>query len=245
MENTDNQPVNVFIPCCMDLYNPEIAEKFMRLIWKLGLQIHYNPQQTCCGRQFYFSGQKEVAEEFGIKFTKLLKLNFPVLFPTTACPAYIKHYFPKMFHNTHTHHEVKILINQVFEISDFIVNKLGKKCLGNKYNNRVYYFKSCQARNLYGLGDEPETLLRNTEGLDLIVRPENDLCCTGNNDFYLHNPQMSDELLKRLIEDAYNSGAQVITTTDIHCLQHITSYLNTLDVQLTPLHVVEIYASGL
>jgi Fe-S oxidoreductase len=56
---------------------------------------------------------------------------------------------------------------------------------------------------------------------------------------------MSDELLKKLIEDAYNSGAQAITTTDIHCLQHITSYLNTLDIQLTPVHVVEIYASGL
>lgn len=246
MNNTENKPcVNVFIPCCMDLYNPDIAKNFISLLYILGFYPNYNPEQTCCGRDFYFSGDINTAKELGMKFTRLINTAYPTIFPTTACSGYIKSYFPKIYHNTSIHNDVKILLKNTFEISDFIVNQLKITTLGNRFNNRVYYFKTCQAKNVYQLGNEPEILLRNTKDIDLLEHEDENLCCGGNNNLYLQNNELSEKLLENLVGKAYQSGAQVITTTDIHCLQHIESYINTQNIQISTKHVIDIYISGL
>jgi L-lactate dehydrogenase complex protein LldE len=90
------------------------------------------------------------------------------------------------------------------------------------------------------LDDEPELLLSNTKGLDLLIDNELNTCCGANSHFALANPEVSDILCRKIIDRAYQMGAQYITSTDIHCLQHINAVLNTLDITLEAVHIADI-----
>ena len=90
------------------------------------------------------------------------------------------------------------------------------------------------------MDDEPELLLSNTVGLDLLIDNDLKTCCGGNSHFSTSNTEVSDILCQQIIDRAYQMGAQYITSTDVHCLQHIDAILNTLDIALETIHIADI-----
>jgi len=135
---------------------------------------------------------------------------------------------------------IRNFTQNIYELCYYIVNIKAIEKLDNIFNHRVFYFKSCSARNLYKLDDEPELLLSNTVGLDLLIDNELNTCCGANSRFAITNPETSDILCRQIIDRAYQMGAQYITSTDIHCLQHIDAVLSTLDITLETIHIADI-----
>jgi L-lactate dehydrogenase complex protein LldE len=232
--------VNVFIPCCMDMFSPSVPPSVIALLEHLGDEVVYNPEQTCCGRRFYQTGELELAKKLANKLISEYDLKYPMVVPTTSCVGYIKNYFKELLENSA---EVSVLRNftqNIYELCYYIVNIKAIEKLDNVFNHRVFYFKSCSARNLYKLDDEPELLLSNTKGLDLLIDNDLNTCCGANSHFAVANPEVSDILCSQIIERAYQMGAQYITSTDMRCLQHIDAILNTLDITLETIHITDI-----
>lgn len=237
---SNNDFVNLFVPCEMDMFNPSIAFSVIHVLEKVGCKVLYFPAQTCCGRRFYLQGDLESARELGNKMMKELDANYPIVMPTTACVGYIRNNYPKLFENTGVPAEIKQFTNNIFELCHFLVSVKGITTLNNSYNQRVFYFKSCSARNIYRLGNEPEILLRNTQGLDLLTDPTLDICCSANGQFSVENPEASDAMLQQIVDKIYSMGAQSVTSTDIHCLQHIDAYIQAHNVGLEVIHIADI-----
>ena len=93
--------------------------------------------------------------------------------------------------------------------------------------------------------NEPEILLQNTKGLDLLVDESLNLCCGANGNFATTNPEASDKLLEQIVENIYKKGVQYITSTDIECLQHIEAYLSSHNLGIEVIHIADILNSGL
>ena len=49
----------------MDMFTPSTAWSVINVLEKLGEPVIYNPEQTCCGRKFYYEGDIETARELG------------------------------------------------------------------------------------------------------------------------------------------------------------------------------------
>jgi len=232
--------VNVFIPCCMDMFSPETSRSVFAVLERLGDEVIYNSEQTCCGRRFYQVGESELAKELANKLISEYDSKYPIVVPTTSCVGYIKNYYKELLENSAEVNMLRNFTQNIYELCYYIVNIKAVETLNNAFNHRVFYFKSCAARNLYKLDDEPELLLSNTKGLDLLIDPALNTCCGANSHFALANSEVSDVLCNQIIERAYQMGAQYITSTDIHCLQHIDAILNTLDITLETIHVADI-----
>jgi len=232
--------VNVFIPCCMDMFSPTVPKSVFAVLERLGDEVIYNSEQTCCGRRFYQVGELELAKELANKLILEYDSKYPMNVPTTSCVGYIKNYYKELLENSAEVNMVRNFTQNIYELCYYIVNVKAVETLNNIFNHRVFYFKSCSARNLYKLDDEPELLLSNTKGLDLLIDDKLNTCCGANSHFALANPEVSDVLCNQIIERAYQMGAQYITSTDIHCLQHIDAVLNTLDITLETIHVADI-----
>ncbi len=241
--------VNIFVPCCMDMYSPEIVYHFVSLLEKVGDEINYIPEQTCCGREFYMEGQTEMAQELLNKMifefgTDLRERDpVPIITPTAACAGYIKKYAKELLSNTVEVRLLNLFVQNIFEISDYIVNVKRINTLNNRFNHRVYYYKSCSARNLYQLKNEPEILLSNTEGITLLNTNLTHHCCSGNGRFAVENPPLYDKMIEIIVNDADLQGAQYIVSTDIHCIQHINAYLASTNKNITAIHLVELLNS--
>ena len=232
--------VNLFIPCCMDMFSPSVAHSVITVLERLGDEIIYNPEQTCCGRRFYQSGELELAKELANKLILECDLKYHTVVPTTSCVGYMKNFYKELLENSAEVNMIRNFTQNIFELCYYIVNIKAVENLENSFNHRVFYVKSCSARNLYKLDDEPELLLSNTKGLDLLIDNDLNTCCGANSHFAISNPEIADILCNQIIDRAYQMGAQYITSTDVHCLQHIDAMLNTLDITLETIHIADI-----
>lgn len=238
--HTASHTVNLFIPCSMDMFSPAIPYSVVGLLEKLGDKIYYNPESTCCGRKFFMEGAIDCAKQLGEKLMSEYDPKFPMVVPSSACVGYIKNHFRKLFENVTVPAQLKQFTHNIYELCDYIVNVKGITSLGNTFNQRVFYFKSCAARNMYKMGNEPETLLSNTRGLDLLTDDEINFCCSANGRFAIRNSEVSDSMLKEIVDKVYNLGAQYITSTDIHCLQYIDAHIQSRGGGVEVIHIADI-----
>lgn len=239
MMNTKNM-VNVFIPCCMDLFVPSAAKATISILEKLGDECYYNEGQTCCGRQFYLRGDRDTASRLAFQHTTFFDNESNIVVPSAACAGFIRNYYAKLIDTQAFPKSVKHITQKTFELCDYIVNVKQVTELGNSFPEKVFYYQSCSVRNLYRSGDEAETLLRNTKGLELFTDPTMNMCCSANGDFAMHNHEMSEFLLKKIVDRILETGAEFVTCADLHCLQYIDAYIQSqdIDLEVIPLPVI-------
>src|SRR3712207_7822469 len=71
-------------------------------------------------------------------------------------------------------YEVEELAPKVFELSEFLVNKLRVTDVGAHYPPRVTYHPPCHSLRMLKVGDAPPTLLRAVEGIDYVELPRSE-----------------------------------------------------------------------
>ena len=239
MTNTKNI-VNVVIPCCMDMFVPTAAKATISVLEKLGDECYYNEDQTCCGRQFFLRGDHDTASHLAYQLTMFFDNERNIVVPSAACAGYIRNYYANLIDTQALPKSVKHVTQKTFELCDYIVNEKHVTELGNSFPEKVFYYQSCAVRNLYRSGDEAEVLLRNTKGLELFTDPTLNLCCSANGDFAMHNHEMSEFLLKKIVDRILETGAEFVTCADLHCLQYIDAYIQAedIDLEVIPLPVI-------
>ncbi|MBR4136482.1 MAG: (Fe-S)-binding protein [Bacteroidales bacterium] len=240
MNKSTENIVSIFIPCQMDLFQPDSAYSVRRVLENIGLHCQYFSELTCCGRRFMMEGKEKYALQLGSQVVDILRSKTHIVVPDCSCAGFMKKHYKRLLVNRHSTQELQEFTRNIFEICDYIVNIRKIECLGNEFNHRVYYFKSCAARNLYPQNDAPEILLSNTKGLDLLTAPNQPVCCGANGQFAMANPAVAEGLTGQIVDQAYQMGAEYITSTDIHCLQMIDAYKTAHNVDIEVMHIVDI-----
>ena len=152
----------------------------------------------------------------------------------------MKTQYKHLLKNAYTPTDLTNFSNNVRELCDYIVNVKQVESLGNYFPHKVFYFKSCSARNVYPANNAPETLLRNTRGLELLMDDDIHGCCGANGRFSKVNPSASEALTGEIISKIYSMGAEYVTSTDIRCLQHLEAYKLAHGVDLEIMHIADI-----
>ena len=88
--------VDLFIPCFIDQLFPETGFNVVELLKKAGVEISYNPNQTCCGQPSFNSGYWKETREIAAKFIKDFPEDRPVVIPSASCAGFIKNYYPEL-----------------------------------------------------------------------------------------------------------------------------------------------------
>ncbi|MBO4646249.1 MAG: (Fe-S)-binding protein [Bacteroidales bacterium] len=240
----ENITVNLFVPCCMDLYLPEGTRNVISLLEKMGDRCYYNTELTCCGRQFMMRGEREITTDLAYRMMMSFDNGRPIVVPSTACVAYVKKYFEEILSASAVRTALYHITHEIYELCDYIVNVKNRESLGNTFSHKVFFFSSCSARNIYQTTEEAEKLLRNTKGLELITDPDMKVCCTANSDLAMRNGELSEYMLKRIVDRIEETGAEYITSTDVHCLQYIDAYIQSQSqVNLDVIPIFEILNS--
>lgn len=240
MASEDSNIINVFIPCQMDMFQTNTAFSVMEVLSKLNIHCQYMDEQTCCGRRLFMEGDMDSAKTLATQVVDQLGTVQMIVIPDSSCAGFMRSYYRSMLVNTFQSTELTKFKNHIFELCDYIVNIRKVECLGNTFCHRVYYFKSCSARNLYPQNDAAEILLRNTAGLDLETDNDYHGCCGAHGRFPNSNPQAAEKMALDILNKAYNSGSRIITSTDIHCLQMLDAYASKHGIDIDVMHIADI-----
>jgi L-lactate dehydrogenase complex protein LldE len=139
--------------------------------------------------------------------------------------------------------EVRALAPRVFELSEFLVGRLGVEDVGAAFPHRVTYHPTCHSLRLLRVGDAPLKLLRAVRGIDLVELPAAEQCCGFGGTFAVKNADTSTAMLTDKLRRILDTGADVCTAADNSCLMHIGGGLRHARAGVRVMHLAEILAS--
>ncbi|MCL2028555.1 MAG: (Fe-S)-binding protein [Bacteroidales bacterium] len=242
---TLEKEVDIFIPCCVDRLAPQTAFNLLKIFQKLNVKINYNYNQTCCGQTAFKNGFWDEAKEIGEKFIRDFSNKRYVVAPSARCVSYVKNYYSKLFYNTGLHLENNELHDNIFELTDFLVNMMRVTDIGATFNHTVTFHDCCNALREYGIKEEPRILLRHVKGLELIEMNKTEECCGFGGMFAMKFEPISVAMTQEKINHALATGAEYIVSTDMTCLANMDTYIKKHELPIKTIHIVDVLASGL
>jgi L-lactate dehydrogenase complex protein LldE len=236
--------VQLFIPCFVDQLYPQTAFNMIRVLEKAGCSVTYNSSQTCCGQPAFNAGFWDDARDVCSKFLKDFNSNSIIVAPSASCVGFVKNYYTKLFDNSSMHNEVKAIGQNIFELSDFLVNKLGIIDFGASLNGKGTYHDSCAGLRECGIKNEPRKLLTNVKGLELTELNDVETCCGFGGTFAVKFEPISVAMAEQKVENALATQADYLISTDLSCLMHLQGYIDQKKYKLKTMHLADVLASG-
>ena len=232
--------VDIFIPCSIDKFSPEVGLDLIDIVESLGFKANYRENQTCCSKVLYNNGNHKQAKEVGEKFINDFKGSNPVVGCSLSCTGYVKNRCANLFHNTSNHNSYKSLAERITDITEFIHNVKPDCDLNAEFPFRVFLHNNCRSLNEYNLEQETRLILSKVKGLVLVNGEKTNFCCGAGTVTELYNKEVCDELAKRRAEYALSLGADYITSSDNTCLLHMQNYINEHNLNLKTIHIVSL-----
>ena len=242
--NGNKIDVHVFIPCFVDQLYPTAGFNTIKVLEKAGCNVHYNPDQTCCGQPAFNAGYWGESREVCNKFMNDFKDAEYVVVPSASCAGFVKNYYPKIFDNASNNKEVNIIQKKVYELSDFLVNMLNVDDLGAKLEGKATYHDSCAALRECKIKNEPRILLSKVAGLELVELQDNETCCGFGGTFAVKFEDISAAMGEQKAQHVLNTASTYLISTDLSCLMHINGIIKRKNYPVTSLHLADVLASG-
>ena len=82
--------VGLFIPCYIDQFYPGVAIATYQLLKKMGCEVSYPMDQTCCGQPMANSGFSNLTKGCDINFVKNFQGFDYIVAPSGSCVLHIK-----------------------------------------------------------------------------------------------------------------------------------------------------------
>lgn len=237
---------SLFITCYNDTLFPETGRAVVRLLERLGVDVEFRPAQTCCGQMHANTGFRGEAFSLAKRMVRLYQDAEAVVIPSSSCVAMIRDQYPYLIDEMGTaelRSAFNALLPRVFELSEFLVDRLGVEDVGAYFPHRVTYHASCHGLRALQLGDRPFRLLRKVRGLELVQLENMDRCCGFGGTFAVKNAEVSSAMLTEKLQNVITTRAEFCTALDNSCLMHIGGGLHREFAPVRTIHLAEILAS--
>jgi L-lactate dehydrogenase complex protein LldE len=226
--------IALFVTCLGDTLYPEAAQATVQVLERLGHEVVFPEEQTCCGQMHLNSGYRDEAAALARRFLDVFADYDVVVSPSSSCVGTVRELYPELVGSTHP---------EVYELSELLVHKLGVTDVGATFPHTVTYHPTCHSLRVTRVGDAPLELLRNVRGLELVELPRADECCGFGGTFSVKNAETSTAMLADKCASIVASGADVCTAVDGSCLMQIGGGLSRNDTGVRALHLAEILAA--
>ncbi len=237
---------SLFITCYNDTLYPETGRAVVRLLERMGVEVEFRAAQTCCGQMHANTGFRGEAFSQAKRFVRLYHEAESVLIPSSSCVAMIRDQYPGLFEelgNEELRSQFAALLPRVFELSEFLVDRIGVEDVGAYFPHRVTYHASCHGVRALHLGDRPFRLLSKVRGLELVPLENLDRCCGFGGTFSIKNAEVSSAMLSAKLHDVLSTRAEYCTALDNSCLMHLGGAMHREFTGVKTIHLAQILAS--
>jgi L-lactate dehydrogenase complex protein LldE len=240
------------IPCYIDMFYPEVGVATLELLEKLGVQVDYPFDQTCCGQPMANSGaytEAKATEELVIR-------NFAgydhIVAPSGSCVHHLRNKFtaaddtPERRHVSARVHDLPEFLCDVLKVEEFP---------WAEFPHQVALHVSCSAiRGLYEQAmserpndpwfSKPRSLLEKVRGLSLAGFGRPDECCGFGGTFAVTDEAVSAAMGNDKLERLGAAGARYVVSGDMSCLMHLAGCAHRDRDDFRFLHLAQVLNGG-
>ena len=237
--------IQLFITCLVDSFYPQTGEAIVDILRRLGVDVEFPRDQTCCGQPPFNAGLRAEARPIVEHTIRVFEsTSGDIVVPSGSCAHMIKHGYPELFADDPGWlPRAKAVGNRVYEFTEYLVDKLGVTDLGAIWNGTLTYHPSCHALRGMNITYQPRALLEKVKGATLVELPEAESCCGFGGVFSVEHPELSAEWLKRKIGNFETTEAPTMVVTESGCLMHIAGGLHRQKKKQRIVHIAEVLNS--
>jgi L-lactate dehydrogenase complex protein LldE len=222
--------VALFITCFNDTLFPATGRAVVTLLERLGHEVVFPEEQTCCGQMHGNTGYEALGHSLVSRWERVFAAEPVVVSPSASCVGFVREHVPGAR-------------GQLFELTEFLVDQLDVTDVGASFPHRVTLHPTCHSLRLLQVGDRPRRLLEAVRGIDLVDLPEADECCGFGGTFAVKNADTSMAMLGDKLRRVLDTRAEVCTAADNSCLMHIGGALRRQRAGVRTMHLAEILAA--
>src|SRR3954463_5392005 len=146
--------VALFITCFNDTLFPGAGRAVVEVLERVGCEVDFPLEQTCCGQMHVNSGYEHEAGGLMARFARVFAGYDAVVSPSASCVAHVRERIADAPH--------------VYELTEFLVDRLGVVDVGASFPHRVTLHPTCHSLRLLEIGARPGRLLWAVQGIELV-----------------------------------------------------------------------------
>jgi L-lactate dehydrogenase complex protein LldE len=221
----------------------------LQLLEKLGCDVAFPLEQTCCGQPMANSGFASLSKGCDANFVKNFSGFDYIVAPSGSCVLHVKEHL----HDEKKPGEALHIRNRVYELTEFLTDILKVENLTASFPYKVGLHNSCHGQRGLHLSSmtermlpefsKAEDLLKLVEGIELRRPKRNDECCGFGGTFCVFEEAVSVKMGKDRITEHEDNDVDYITGGDTSCLMHLDGILKRKGSKVKTIHIAEILNS--
>lgn len=242
--------VGLFIPCYVDQFHPRVAVATLGILRRLGLDVEYPEEQTCCGQPMANAGCTAEAAPLAERFLRIFGDYDQVVAPSGSCVSMVRNHYRDLLGERE---DLRKVASRTFELCEFLVDVLRVKRVEGEFPHKVGIHQSCHGLRELRLArsselvapafDKVRTLVGQLQGISL-VEVQRDECCGFGGGFSVDQAAVSCSMGRDRLADHERAGAEVVTGTDMSCLMHLDGLIRREKRALRVMHVAELLSEA-
>ncbi len=212
--------VQLMATCICDAFYDDVARATVQVLDHLGCEIDFPEGQTCCGQPAFNSGDWPSSRRVVRHTAEIFSAMDPIVIPSGSCAAMLKHGALLEFEKESDASTISALAERAWELTDFIVNRLGVVSWPGEYRRKIGFHRSCHSRNTRS-GEATLALLSSIRGLEVVPFGEGEQCCGFGGTFAVSFPHISKRMGELKLEHVRAAGVEEIVSGDMGCLMHL------------------------
>ena len=145
--------VGLFIPCYINALYPEVGRASCELLRRVGCEVDYPLDQTCCGQPMANAGFERDARELAERMNALFDRYDYVVGPSASCVVFVREGYPHLLKDYREHACVDA---RIWEICEFLHDVVKPARLDARFPHRVSLHNSCHGVRRMGLSSPSE-----------------------------------------------------------------------------------------
>lgn len=237
--------VAVLIPCYVDQVNPSVGIATVQLLRRLGHDVIYPRDQTCCGQPAFNTGYWKEAAVVAQRQVEIFARAEAdaIVCPSGSCAAMQRIFTPSLLAETPAASTAASVAERTYELSEFLVQKLGLLDVGAKFAGKAVLHRSCHSLRELNARTEARQLLEHVAELELLPMDADEECCGFGGTFAVKMSDISTAMGEVKLDAIDRSGADWVISGDSSCLLHLGGMMTKRGFHAKPIHLAEVLAS--
>ena len=239
--------IGLFVPCFIDAFAPEVGIATLELLERLGFDVVYPRDQTCCAQPMANAGFNAECADTEALFVRNFSGFDYIVSPGGSCVHHVREHFDAIEQSD----AVKEVRGRTFELVEFLHDILKVDAFPwARFPHRVGLHHNCGT--LRGLRhaapselhepffSKPKELLSKVDGIEFTTPARPDECCGFGGTFSVFEEVVSTKMGYDKVSDHASAGAEYIVSADSSCMMHQRGCAERIGVPIKFIHIAQI-----
>jgi L-lactate dehydrogenase complex protein LldE len=231
----------------VDAFFPAVAIATLELLERLGVEVVYPLNQTCCGQPMANSGCHEDAAATEALFVENFSGFDYVVSPSGSCTHHVREHLTAIPQSD----AVRDVRERTFELVEFVHDVLKvREFPWAEFPHAVGLHNGCSSLRALRtakmseidepLFSKPLDLLSGVKGIRFVTPERPDECCGFGGTFSVFEEPVSAKMGYDKVNDHLQAGAEYIVSADMSCIMHQKGCAERLGLPIKFIHIAQI-----